>query len=216
MGSPGTAVPVAEHKHVGAVFLAGYPRIREIYNGYRQAYLDKHNEHAPLDRLAYLGLCFVGENEREAEEGARKLLWYMESNKVPQEWSNPPGYHPPPVSATVMKGTKEGSGVPLNPTLDQQMARGNVFAGTPDQVYEQIKAFWEYAGGFGHMLIMGQAGFLSDEDAIKSMKLYSNEVYPRLRELTKNADPAELWEKSKAMDAKDGVDLGTFGVEFVR
>ena len=190
MGSPGTAVPVAEHKHVGAVFLAGYPRIREIYNGYRQAYLDKHNEHAPLDRLAYLGLCFVGENEREAEEGARKLLWYMESNKVPQEWSNPPGYHPPPVSATVMKGTKEGSGVPLNPTLDQQMARGNVFA--------------------------GQAGCLSDEDAVKSMKLYSNEVYPRLRELTKNADPAELWEKSKAMDAKDGVDLGTFGVEFVR
>ena len=104
----------------------------------------------------------------------------------------------------------------LNPTLDHQMARGNVFAGTPDQVYEQIKAFWEYAGGFGHMLIMGQAGFLSDEDAVKSMKLYSNEVYPRLRELTKNADPAELWEKSKAMDAKDGVDLGTFGVEFVR
>ncbi len=216
MGSPGTAVPVAEHKHIGAVFLAGYPRIREIYNGYRQAYLDKHNEHAPLDRLAYLGLCYVGENEREAEEGARKLLWYMESNKVPQEWSNPPGYHPPPVSATVMKGTKEGSGVPLNPTLDQQMARGNVFAGTPDQVYKQIKAFWEYAGGFGHMLIMGQAGFLSDEDAIKSMKLYSNEVYPRLRELTKNADPAELWEKSKAMDAREGVDLGTFGVEFVR
>ena len=44
-----------------------------------------------MDRLAYLGLCYVGENEREAEEGARKLLWYMESNKVPPEWSNPPG-----------------------------------------------------------------------------------------------------------------------------
>ncbi len=215
MGSPGTAAPVARHKYVGAVFLAGYPRIRGVYDGYRQAYLETHGEVPPLDRLAYLGLCYVGENEREAEEGARKLLWYMESNKVPPEWSNPPGYHPPQVSAMVMRGAG-GSGVPLNPELDQQMARGNVFAGTPDQVYEQIKAFWEYSGGFGHMLIMGQAGFLSDSDALKSMRLYTREVYPRLRELTATADPAEMWERSKAVPVHDAVDLGAFGVEFVR
>ena len=109
-----------------------------------------------------------------------------------------------------------GSGVPTNPTLEEQMARGNVFAGTPDQVFEQIKSFWEYSGGFGHMLMMGQAGFLSDADALKSMKLYKSEVEPRLIELAKNADPAELWEKSKAMPIKEGVDLGNFGVEFVR
>jgi alkanesulfonate monooxygenase SsuD/methylene tetrahydromethanopterin reductase-like flavin-dependent oxidoreductase (luciferase family) len=215
MGSPGSAKPVAEHKHVGAVFLAGYPKIRGVFDGYRESYLAAHGEHAPLDRLAYLGLCYVGENEREAEDGARKLLWYMESNKVPAEWSNPPGYHTPAVSATVMRG-KDGSGVPTNPTLDQQMARGNVFTGTPDQVYEQIKAFWEYSGGFGHMLLMGQAGFLSDADALKSMKLYKKEVEPRLTELMEGADPAELWEKSKAAPLKDDVDLGNFGIEFVR
>ena len=139
----------------------------------------------------------------------------MEANKVPEEWSNPPGYHPPSVSAMVMRGAA-GTLVPTQPKLDQQMACGNVFAGTPDQVYEQIKAFWEYSGGFGHMLIMGQAGFLSDQDALKSMRLYSNEVYPRLRQLTAEADPGELWEKSKSAAVKDGVDLGMFGVEFVR
>ena len=215
MGSNGSARPVAQHKHVGAVFLAGYPRIRDVFDGYREGYLEAHGEHAPLDRLAYLGLCYIGENERAAEDGARQLLWYMESNKVPPEWSNPPGYHPPPVSAQVMKGVT-GSGVPTQPTLEQQMARGNVFAGTPDQVFEQIKSFWEYSGGFGHMLLMGQAGFLSDQDALKSMRLYKNEVEPRLKELTENADPAELWEKSKAAPVKESVDLGNFGVEFVR
>jgi alkanesulfonate monooxygenase SsuD/methylene tetrahydromethanopterin reductase-like flavin-dependent oxidoreductase (luciferase family) len=215
MGSHGSAIPVAKHKHVGAVFLAGYPKIRDVFDGYRESYLAAHGEHAPLDRLAYLGLCYVGENEREAEDGARKLLWYMEANKVPAEWSNPPGYHTPAVSATVMRG-KDGSGVPTNPTLAQQMTRGNVFAGTPDQVYEQIKAFWEYSGGFGHMLLMGQAGFLSDADALKSMKLYKKEVEPRLIELMENADPAELWEKSKAAPVQEGVDLGNFGIEFVR
>ncbi len=215
MGSAGTAVPVAEHDYVGAVFLAGYPKIRSIFGGYRDAYLATHGTHAPFDRLAYLALCYVGENERAAEQGARQLLWYMEANKVPPEWSNPPGYHPPAVAAAVMRGVT-GSGVPVNPTLDQQMARGNVFAGTPDQVYEQIKAFWEYSGGFGHMMIMGQAGFLSDADALKSMRLYADEVYPRLRELTETSDPAEVAERSRAIADKEGADLGNFGVEFVR
>jgi hypothetical protein len=66
------------------------------------------------------------------------------------------------------------------------------------------------------MLIMGQAGFLSDADALKSMRLYAKEVYPRLRELAANADPAELYERSKAIPARQSVELGTFGVDFVR
>lgn len=215
MGSGATAVPVAQHGYVGAVFLAGYPKIRAIYNGYRDAYLETHGSVPALDRLAYLGLCFVGDNEREAQAGAEKLMWYMQANKVPAEWSNPPGYHTPAISAQVMRGASS-SGVPTVAKLDQQMAIGNVFAGTPDQVFEQIKAFWEYSGGFGHMMVMGQAGFLSDADAIKSMELYAQEVYPRLRELTANADPAETYERSKAIPDKSGVDLSNFGVEFAR
>ncbi len=214
MGSAGTAAPVAEHGYVGAVFLAGYPRIRSIFDGYRDAYLSAHGKPAPFDRLAYLALCYVGENEREAKDGANHLMWYMQANKVAEQWRNPPGYYPPPVAAAVIRGA--GPGIPVNPTLDQQMARGNVFAGTPDQVYEQIKAFWEYSGGFGHMMIMGQAGFLSDADALKSMRLYTDEVYPRLRELTEKSDPAEVAERSRAMADKETVDLGNFGIEFVR
>ena len=83
-------------------------------------------------------------------------------------------------------------------------------------MFEQIKSFWEYCGGFGHMMNMGQADFLSDADAIKSMELYSQEVYPRLRELTANADPAETYERSKVMPDKSVVDLSNFGVEFAR
>lgn len=215
MGSGATAVPVAQHGYVGAVFLAGYPKIRSIYDGYRDAYIAAHGSAPPLDRLAYLGLCFVGENEREAQAGAEKLMWYMQANKVPAEWSNPPGYHAPAISAQVMRGASS-SGVPTVAKLDEQMAIGNVFAGTPDQVFEQIKAFWEYCGGFGHMMIMGQAGFLSDADAIKSMELYAQEVYPRLRELTANADPTETYDRARAMPNKTGVDLSNFGVEFAR
>ena len=215
IGSAETAEQVARHNYVGAVFLAGYAKVRSIFDGYRQAYTDEHGHCPPYDRLAYLGLCFVGENEREAEDGARKLLWYMDSNKVPPEWSNPPGYHSPQISAKVIRGAS-GTHVPVKPKLNEQMAYGNVFAGTPDQVYVQIKNFWEYSGGFGHMLIMGQAGFLSDQEALKSMRLFAREVYPRLKELNTSIRPEELWERSKESPVRKELDPGLLGVEFSR
>ena len=104
----------------------------------------------------------------------------MTSNKVPPHWSNPPGYHPPAVAAQIMQGKRGGAGLPLASTLDEQMARGNVFAGTPDQVFAQIKRFWEYSGGFGHLLMMGQAGFLTYEETISSMQLFTKDVAIRV------------------------------------
>ena len=62
------------------------------------------------------------------------------------------------------------------------------FAGSPDTVYKQIKHFYDQVGGFGHLLIMGQAGFLEHEETIKGMDLFAKEVYPRLKELNISAE----------------------------
>ena len=73
--------------------------------------LGKLGEHAPLDRLAYCGLIYVGDDEKTAAEGANKMMWYMQANKVADHWKNPPGYHPPVVSANVLRGAHvSGSG----------------------------------------------------------------------------------------------------------
>ena len=96
------------------------------------------------------------------------------------------------------------------------MARGNVVCGTPDQVYEQIKAFYDYSGGFGNLLIMGQAGHLTFEQTRRSMTLFANEVYPRLKELTAGYDAGAMKETRAALPDKEGIDLGTFGLEFAR
>ena len=216
MGSAGSAAQVAQRKHTGAVFLAGYPNIRKIYDGYREEYLENHGAEAPLERLAYAALVYVGDTEKKAEEGVKKLLWYMESNKVAPQFNNPPGYHPPPVAANIIKGTQSGSGVPLKPRLEEQMARGNVFAGTPEQVYQQIRSFWEYSGGFGNLLIMAQAGFLTFEDSMASMKLFTQEVYPLLKELTASYDPGVMRELRASRPDVENVDVSSFGTEFVR
>jgi alkanesulfonate monooxygenase SsuD/methylene tetrahydromethanopterin reductase-like flavin-dependent oxidoreductase (luciferase family) len=216
VGSANSTVPVAKHKYIGAVFLAGYQRIREIYDGYRQAYRQAHGQEADPDRLAYAALVYVGDNPQQAHHGAEKVLWYMKSNKVPSHWSNPPGYHPPSVAAQVLLGRRRSVGVSLTTTVEEQIARGNMFAGTPDQVFDQIKSFWEYAGGFGHLLMMGQAGFLSYEETIASMTRFNQEVYPRLQELTASYDYEYMQELRAQKPDKTFADPGAFGAEFVR
>ena len=81
-----------------------------------------------------------------------------------------------------------GSSHPLsqfskNPSVDAAIHSGFMFAGTPDQVYEQIKRHYEYVGGYGHLLIMGLAGFLEHDDTVKGIRNFAREVYPRLKEM---------------------------------
>jgi hypothetical protein len=35
----------------------------------------------------------------------------------------------------------------------------------------------------GHLLIMGQAGFLEHDDTVHGIRMFAREVYPRLKEL---------------------------------
>ena len=57
-----------------------------------------------------------------------------------------------------------------------------MFAGTPDQVFDQIVDFYEHVGGFGNLLMMAQAGTMSYADTAASLTLFAKEVLPRLSE----------------------------------
>ena len=57
-----------------------------------------------------------------------------------------------------------------------------MFAGTPDQVYRADQAMYDHVGGFGHLLIMGQAGFLEHDETVHGIQMFAREVYPRLKE----------------------------------
>jgi hypothetical protein len=96
------------------------------------------------------------------------------------------------------------------------LARGNVFAGTPDQVFKQLKNFWEYSGGFGHLLMMGQAGFMTYDEAVRSMSRFTQEVYPRLQELTASYDAGAMKELRLVRPDVQEVDVGMLASEFVR
>jgi hypothetical protein len=50
-------------------------------------------------------------------------------------------------------------------------------------VYDQIKALSDSVGGFGHLLMFGQGGFLDHKDTVANITLFAKEIVPRLREL---------------------------------
>ena len=120
------------------------------------------------------------------------------------------------VAATMMRGNSSGTGLPTSTTLVEQMARGNVFAGTPDQVYDQIRNFYEYCGGFGNLMMMSQAGFMTFDETLASMKLFSEDVYPRLKELTSNYDAGQMREIRAGLPNVENVNVSSLASEFVR
>lgn len=61
------------------------------------------------------------------------------------------------------------------------MAQGILFAGNPDSVYRQIMEFHDKVGGFGHLALVGRSGFMTHDESKRSIRLFTQEVLPRLR-----------------------------------
>jgi len=68
-------------------------------------------------------------------------------------------------------------------TAPEAMAQGILFAGNPDSVHRQIMEFYDKVGGFGHLALIGRSGFMTHEESEKGIRLFAQEVLPRLREI---------------------------------
>jgi alkanesulfonate monooxygenase SsuD/methylene tetrahydromethanopterin reductase-like flavin-dependent oxidoreductase (luciferase family) len=68
-------------------------------------------------------------------------------------------------------------------TVEDAIDAGLVFAGTPDDVFNQLRAFYDHVGGFGHLLMMGQGGLLDHGETVANLSLFSKEVLPRIVDL---------------------------------
>jgi alkanesulfonate monooxygenase SsuD/methylene tetrahydromethanopterin reductase-like flavin-dependent oxidoreductase (luciferase family) len=177
--SPGSAKQVAAHGYVAATFLTGLDGTKSVFDSYREEHERVGLGPTPADRLAYAALVYTGRTYEEGIAGAEKLMWYIRANKVPPQFSNPPGYVAAPFRAKALQGARSPFAF-SHLTMDELLERGIVFAGDPDTVGEQITRFHEHVGGFGHLLIMGQAGFLEHDETIAGLENYAREVHPKL------------------------------------
>ena len=169
---------------VFATFLQPYEKVRELFDAYRGAF--KPNGQPGGGGVAFMPLLYVADNEADAEAGARELTWYLKA-KVEPQFRNPPGYAPISANVAGLRGADVRSRTNdslRQVTLEDQRELGVVMYGTPDQVVKQIELEYERVGGFDHLIMMMQAGFLDHKRTVSNIQLFAREVYPRIKHLT--------------------------------
>ena len=117
--------------------------------------------------------------ESEAEAGMKELIWYMQA-KTEAQYRNPPGYAPVETNVQGLKGAFSGRTDAMRAQgLEFQRDQGVIIAGTPDSVVEQINRLYERLGGFDHLLVMLQSGFLDHARTVRNMTWTARSGLPK-------------------------------------
>ena len=180
----------ASRGFVFATFLQPYLKVRDLFEAYRSNY--ELNGQPGEGGCAFMPLVYVADTEAEAEAGMKELVWYLHAKSEPQ-FGNPPGYVPIETNVLALKGAWAGRTAAMRAqTLEVQREQGVVMYGTPDQVVAQIRTFYERVGGFDHLLMMMQAGFLDHERTCRNIRLFARECYPQVKDLARTKPKSEL------------------------
>ncbi|MCR6645448.1 MAG: LLM class flavin-dependent oxidoreductase [Terricaulis sp.] len=190
--SAGSAAEHAKLGYVCGTFLSGAVA-RSVFAGYRQAYLEAHGKPANDDRLAYLAVVSVANDRKTAFARAEKMKSYFSTAaRLDPQYRNPAGFLSVKDNVRMLRAgpnavrprLRDGSPLPSDPTIEQYIDAGLMFVGTPDEVFQQLKTFHADVGGFGNLLMMGQAGTLDHQETVENLSIFSAEVMPRLGSLS--------------------------------
>src|SRR5215472_8061 len=200
-GDPHTAAEVGRRGMVHTLVLRGAEGTRRAYAAYRNARAQAGLPPAASDNFAYSAFVCVGDTEEEGHRVGEKLLWFLNTSlkSAPQYAQLLPGTAPPHVAGQAWR-TRPKTGNPGGPekgvataadnarrlmstTVEQAMAQGILFAGTPDSVFAQLKRFHDEVGGFGHLTMIGRTGYMTHAESEKNIRLFGSEVLPRLKEI---------------------------------
>jgi len=196
-GDPNSAAEVGRRGLVHVLVLRGPEGTRRAYAAHRTARAEAGLPKVTTDNFAYAAFVYVGDTDEEGLRVGSKLLWFLHTSlkSAPQYSRFLPGsvvpemapqvYRPrpaPPGAAPALSAAQNAARL-TSISVEQAMAEGIVFAGNPDSVYRQIMTFYEQVGGFGHLSLIGRTGFMTHAESEKSIRLFSKEVLPRLREI---------------------------------
>jgi alkanesulfonate monooxygenase SsuD/methylene tetrahydromethanopterin reductase-like flavin-dependent oxidoreductase (luciferase family) len=200
-GDPDTAAEVGRRGMVNVLVLRGAEGTKRAWAAYRGAREEAGLPKVATDHFGYAALLYVGDTHDEGVRIGSKLLWFLNTSlkSAPQFGRFLPGAAPPEAAPMIYRSQPKPSGSGngqraiasastnaaslIGVSAEQAMARGILFAGSPDTVYRQIMDFYDTVGGFGHLVMVGRSGFLTHAEAEKGIKLFARELLPRLREI---------------------------------
>jgi alkanesulfonate monooxygenase SsuD/methylene tetrahydromethanopterin reductase-like flavin-dependent oxidoreductase (luciferase family) len=168
---------------VNTLLFGGYDRTRQAFETYKQARRTAGLPAPMEDRFSYMAFCYVGDTDEEAFRIGQKIPWFLTVSikSAPQMSKFMPGQLPPEMTPGAWRAG--ASKRPTNLTVEALVAQGQMFAGNPDTVVKQIKAFRERVGGVGRIIMMTRQGLVTHAEAIKSFQRAANDVLPQLQDL---------------------------------
>ena len=194
-GDPETAAEVGRRGLVHVLVLRGPEGTKRAYAAHRQARREAGLPKVTTDNFAYAAFVYVGDTDEEGLRVGSKLLWFLHTSlkSAPQYSRFLPGSIDPQVAPNVYRSAPRPGSTTLSAnqnaarlqsiSVEGAQAQGILFAGNPDTVYRQIMEFYDKVGGFGHLALIGRSGYLTHAESEKGIRLFSNEVLPRLREV---------------------------------
>ncbi len=208
-GDPRSAAEVGRRGMRHVLVLRGPEGTKRAYDAHRQARADAGLPKVTTDNFAYAALVYVGDTDEEGIAVGSKLLWFLNTSlkSAPQYNKFLPGAAPPVAAPGLYRTRPQAdAGLALHDaekgvapasanaaklmsiTAADAMAQGILFAGGPDSVYRQIMEFYDRVGGFGHLSLIGRSGFMTHEELKTGIRLFTQEVLPRLRAI----EPVEV------------------------
>lgn len=169
----------ARNRYTFGITLTNLELTNRAYKIYRDTCEEEGIPFSP-EKLSYSTLMYTAETDEQAEEEGKQLLWYLE-DLVPQELYTPAGYNKP--EAMIRLANQAGLGERGNHDWEDFKKQGSIMVGSPETMVENIKRHYEQTGGYGNLIMMAQAGHMNHEQVKRSIKLFAEEVYPKIKHL---------------------------------
>ncbi|HEU0218078.1 MAG TPA: LLM class flavin-dependent oxidoreductase [Stellaceae bacterium] len=184
-GDPATSAEIGRRGYINALVLRGPEASKRAFDAYKQARREAALPAPGTDKFAYAVLCGIGDTDEEGLAVGSKTLWFLNTSlkQAPQMSKFLPGRNPPEMAPNIWR-TTGARGRPADGLIginaETAIQRGILVAGNPDTVARQIMEIYDKVDGFAHLIFVGRSGFLTHEEAKKTIRLMSKEVLPRL------------------------------------
>ena len=154
-------------------------------------------------QAGFLQLVCVGDSEQEVADkyGPHIEYFFNKMLHIYPGFADAPGYRTiDTIKAGLMAQTSSfGRAGAEEATFEQLKEQGNVIAGTPKQVTEQLEYVIKDLH-IGHLMLLNQVGSMPHELALENIKRTATEVVPNLRHIwNDNPDYVDHWWPSGAI-----------------
>jgi alkanesulfonate monooxygenase SsuD/methylene tetrahydromethanopterin reductase-like flavin-dependent oxidoreductase (luciferase family) len=178
-GSPETLAVAAELGTGYSVVFTPIAQQLKAFDAFRELCAEQGREVQP-DELLVPIMVYVADTDEEAVERARPFIerFFSFFHRVPPKNLTPPGYLTADSFRRILERSALSQGT--SAAFDDMLEIARVAVGSPETVADLL-AKWAQDAGTSRLVLTFTLADMSEEEAMRNMTLFAEEVVPRLR-----------------------------------